>query len=273
ILIKKHNYKKHFVCVNINLIMVMSLNMSKYSIITLEEVSSTNSYAMEHIRFLDDKTVIFTMHQSDGRGRYDRKWVSDESENLYMSIVIKPENVDNYPVANLTQYLSIAVCNFLEKEFNLIPKIKWPNDILIDGYKISGILAESYIEKNKIAGIILGLGLNVNLHPETLKKIDQKAASLCVLKNKNYNVYVILEKILDYFFEHYNQFVKEGFIYIKDEYISRCNFLGKEITVKDGDIKRNYTALSINDNGLLIVKNELGNKIEIITGDILCTQI
>ncbi|MCD7780367.1 MAG: biotin--[acetyl-CoA-carboxylase] ligase [Candidatus Gastranaerophilales bacterium] len=253
--------------------MVVNLNMSKYSIITLEEVSSTNSYAMDNIRFFDDKTVIFTSHQTDGRGRYDRKWIGDESENLYMSVVIKPKDIENYPFANLTQYLSVAVCSFLEKEFNLNPKIKWPNDILIDGYKISGILAESYIEKNKIKGVVLGLGLNVNLPFKTLEKIDQKATSLSVIKNKNYNVETILEKILDSFFENYNQFIKEGFIYIKNEYVNRCDFLGKEITIKEANLKKNYTALSIKDNGLLVVKDELENEIEIITGDILCTQI
>ena len=153
---------------------MINSDMSKYSIVTLDEVHSTNSYALENIKFLDDSTVIYTARQLSGRGRYNRKWVCDDSDNIYMSIVLKPENVTSYPFPNLTQYLSVTVCKVLENDFNLKPAIKWPNDILVDECKISGILAESYMENNEVKGIVLGLGLNVNLKKETVEKIDQK---------------------------------------------------------------------------------------------------
>ena len=186
---------------------MLKQDMSKYSIITLEEVHSTNSYALENILSFDDKTVIFSPHQSLGRGRYNRKWISDNTENLYISFILKPENISNYPFANLTQYLSVILCDLLKQEFNLNPQIKWPNDILINGYKISGILAESYMENNRIKAIVLGLGLNVNLNQETIEKIDQKATSLYVLLNKNFNVENILNKLCDKFFQKYDDFI------------------------------------------------------------------
>ena len=88
-------------------------DMSKYTIVTLEEVHSTNSYALEFLPSFEDKTIIFTTHQTLGRVRYDRKWICDDSENLYMSIVLKPEKNQNYPFPNLTQYLSVSVCKVL----------------------------------------------------------------------------------------------------------------------------------------------------------------
>lgn len=249
---------------------MVNLNMSKYTIVTIEEVHSTNSYALEYLPSFENGTVIFTTHQTLGRGRYNRKWIGDESENLYMTIVLKPENINDYPFPNLTQYLSVAVCRVLEKEFGLAPKIKWPNDILVNGAKISGILAEADMANNRINGIVLGLGLNVNLKQDTVDMIDQKATSIALLKNKNYDSEKIARMICDEFFADYNEFIKFGFSLIKEEYVRRCNFLGHNITVRQAEEKKQYFAKSIDDEGLLIATDEQDRECRIITGDVLC---
>lgn len=248
---------------------MVNLDMSKYSIITLDEVHSTNSYALENVRFFDDKTVVYTTRQTAGRGRYKRRWICDDTENLYMSIILKPDS-DFFPYTNLTQYLSVIVSGCLEDEFDLKPEIKWPNDILIDGYKISGILAESYMQNNQIKAVILGLGLNVNLQKQTAERINQKATSLSILKNKNFDVEKIMKLICGKFFEAYADFEKEGFSVIKEDYIKKCGFLGKNITIKEEDIQKSYYAKAIDDEGLLIVEDEFGKECKIITGDVLC---
>lgn len=248
---------------------MVNLDMSKYSIITLEEVPSTNGYAIENVSFFDDGTIIYAPHQTAGRGRYKRKWIFDETENLYMSIVLKPDK-NSFPYANLTQYLSVVLCKFLEKNFDLTPEIKWPNDILVNGAKISGILAESCMQNNQIKAVILGLGLNVNLQRHTIEKIDQRATSLSVLKGQNFDCEKILRGICDIFFESYDEFAGKGFAFIKEDYIERCGFLGKNITIREDEIKKNYFAKAIDDEGLLIVNGEFNNECKIITGDVLC---
>lgn len=252
-----------------NLIMV-NLDMSKYTIVTLQEVQSTNSYALEHIRSFEDKNVVFTSHQTSGRGRYDRHWVCDETENIYMSIVLKPKNIIDYPFPNLTQYLSVALCKVLENEFSLKPSIKWPNDILVENAKISGILAESFSGNNQIKGIVLGLGLNVNLKKETLEKIDQNATSIGALTGKQYDVEKILRLVCDEFFKNYDAFIQGGFKYIKNEYVERCGFLGKNILIREAGQKKPYFAKSIDDEGLLVAVDTSDNECKIITGDVLC---
>ena len=249
---------------------MLKQDMSKYSIITLEEVHSTNSYALENILSFDDKTVIFSLHQTLGRGRYNRKWISDNSENLYLSFVFKPNNISNYPFANLTQYLSVVLCDLLNKDFNLKTQIKWPNDILVDGYKISGILAESYMENNQIKAIVLGLGLNVNLNKNTIELINQKATSLSVLLHKNFNVESILNRLCDMFFENYDEFVLKGFDFIKESYVEKCSFLGKNIIIREFNEEKHYFAKSIDSDGLLTVIDENNMESKIITGDVLC---
>ena len=244
--------------------------MSKYTKVFLDKVPSTNIYAIEQIGFLKDKTVLFTHKQTLGRGRYNRKWIADDTDNLYATFILKPDDIENYPFANLTQYLSLILCEFLEKEFKLKPNIKWPNDILVDGCKISGILAESYMESNKIKGLVLGLGLNVNLKTETLDLIDQKATSLSVLLGENFEIEPILDKLCDRFFENYDLFVKQGFSFIKERYEQRCNFIGKNIRIREMDETKEYFAKAIPDDGLLLVENDLGRESTIITGDLLC---
>ena len=244
--------------------------MSKYTIITLDEVHSTNSYALENILFLDDGTIVFTINQTNGRGRYNRNWVYDNSGNIYASFILKPKNSGNYPFTNLTQYLSVILCKFLENEFNIKPQIKWPNDILVNKAKISGILAETYTKNNKIEGIVLGLGLNVNMPKETLQKIDQRATSVFNETGKKFEPETILRSLADMFFEEYEQFELQGFNYIKEDYIKRCGFLGKSIIVKEAGQQKSYFAKSIDDEGLLLVKDEFNNECKIITGDVLC---
>lgn len=249
---------------------MINLDMSKYSIVVLDEVPSTNAYALENIDFFEEGTVIFTNHQTKGRGRFNRVWIGDDSDNIFMSLILKPKNIQNYPFSNLTQYLSVCICKFIEKEFNLLPQIKWPNDILVNNAKLSGILAETQVSNNKITAIVLGLGLNVNMNSESLNKIDQKATSVKLLTGENYNSETLLHQLLDVFFENYDNFVKNGFTFIKEDYLKRCHFLGKNILISENGEKKQYFAKSIDDDGLLIALNENNEECKIITGDILC---
>ncbi len=249
---------------------MINTEMPQYTIVTLDEVPSTNSYVLENMPYLDNGTIIYTSNQTAGRGRYNRHWVCDETDNIYMSFVLKPVNIKNYPFPNLTQYLTVCVCKILERDFNLAPVIKWPNDILVNNCKISGILAETGMKNNTVQGIALGLGLNVNMGKETLEKIDQKATSLSVLTGRNYNSEKIVRNICDEFFNNYSSFVEKGFNYIKDEYLKRCFFLGKNITISENGEKREYFAQAIDDNGFLTVKDKFNNQCKIVTGDVLC---
>lgn len=245
--------------------------MSDYTVVTLDKVNSTNAYALGFMASLEDKTVITALNQTEGRGRYNRKWIGDNSSNLYMTIVLKPESSVNYPYSNLTQYLSVVVCKILEKDFNIKADIKWPNDVLVNGCKIAGILAETSVKDNQISGIALGLGLNINLKRETIDKIDQKAVSMAVLKGCEFKTEEVLKRICDCFFADYDRFIKNGFEFIKDEYVKKCGFLGENITIREEN--KQYKAVDIDDEGLLLVKDDLDRVKKIITGDVLCAYV
>lgn len=230
-----------------------------------EEITSTNDYAKEHFAETDDKTVIYADNQTNGHGRLGRKWVSTNNNglNLYASLVLTPPKECAYN--NFTQYVSVVLCKVFE-EYGINANIKWPNDVLVNGLKICGILAERTSQMN---GFVIGLGVNLNLTKDEAESIDKPATSLNLLLNRKIERDEFLEKFCTEFEKNYDKFLKQSFEYIREDYLKRINFLGKEISVslnKDDKIKG--IAKDINAYGELVL--ELSDKKEqvIISGEI-----
>ena len=233
----------------------------------LEEVDSTNKYAKENLAKFEDKTVIYTSKQTAGRGRLERKWDFVGGENIYASIILKPEDKLKEVYSNLTQYLSVMISRTMES-YGVEPGIKWPNDVLINGRKVSGILAESVLEKDNLAGIILGFGINLNCAENNLSKIDKPATSLNIELGKNIERDSFLSELLNRFFLLYDRFIEEGFSLIKDEYMRRAVFLNNTITVRTFDKEVTGLAVGVTDKGALRLK-EKNKELVFLAGDIL----
>lgn len=230
-----------------------------------EKITSTNDYAKEHFSELEDKTIICADNQTNGHGRLGRKWVStnDNGLNLYASLVLKPPK--ECPYNNFTQYVSVVLCNVLGS-YNVKSNIKWPNDVLVNGLKICGILAERTSQMN---GFVIGIGVNLNLSKEETESMDKPATSLNLLLGKKIDRDEFSEKFCTEFEKNYDNFLKNGFEYIRDEYLKRTDFLGKEIAVSiNRDEKIKGIAKDINNDGELVL--ELSDKKEkiIISGEI-----
>lgn len=232
-----------------------------------EELNSTNTYAREHMEELSDMSFVYCNRQTHGKGRLDRVWVSQNSRNLYLTIVLKPQ-APNFPYVNLTQYLCVVVCTVL-KEYGVVPQIKWPNDILINGKKIAGILAQTSTFGHKVKGVALGIGVNLNLSEQEINSIDKPAASLNLEVGKDIDRDEFLRKLAIAFEQDYEKFSKGGFEFIEHDYLRQACFLNKEITV-------NTTAKSLcgrvkaltQDGALLLCDNETKNDIVITMGEI-----
>ncbi len=165
-----------------------------HNILHFPQIPSTNTYAMENLVSLPDRQVIIADKQTDGRGRFERKWVSDIIGNVYMSIVLK-----NISLENLTPYMAQVICGVLES-YGVNPVIKKPNDVMVDGKKIAGVLSQSSTRGDKPNGIVIGIGVNLNLTGSDLEKIDQPATSLNLLVGGPVNRDCFIEKLLDDFF-------------------------------------------------------------------------
>lgn len=238
-------------------------------VITLEEADSTNVYAKSNLAALEDKTIIHALRQTSGRGRLSRQWVDLGDGNLFISFVLKPSDIFKEVYSNLTQYLSVILCELLE-EYGLAPQIKWPNDVLINGKKIAGILSETVMQGNSFKGLVLGIGVNLNAKKEDTDNIPNKAVTALNLElNKEVDMYKFLQELSEKFFAHYDDFLNKGFEFIKSGYILRASFLDTEVCVQVlNDIKRGI-AKAVNDSGELVLEND-GKQFVLTIGDILC---
>ncbi len=235
----------------------------------LESVDSTNKYAKEHLSQLEDKTIIYTSNQTAGRGRMERKWDFVGEENIYATIILKPTDEMKEVYSNLTQYLCVVLVEVLE-EYNIYPpKIKWPNDIRINGKKISGILAEAVFDKDKLQGLILGFGVNLNCKEEAITSINQAATSLNIETGMEIDREIFLKKVLDKFCLRYDKFIEEGFLLIREDYIRRAEFLNKEVTVRVFDKEIQGVAKDVTENGALKLLDKNNYEHILLIGDIL----
>ena len=165
------------------------------NILNLESVDSTNTYAADHFDSLGDGVLVVAETQTSGHGRLGRKWHSPRG-NIYASFVMKELFGEPF---HATMVSSLAVLSVLN---DLVPGhgayIKWPNDIFIGDRKLSGVLCEGVLRAGALAGIICGIGVNVNLPEEELNRIGQPATSLLAQTKCKINLKIFAEKLAVY---------------------------------------------------------------------------
>ena len=160
-------------------------------LILFESLPSTNTWAMQHANDLQHGDVVATNHQTAGKGRFTRQWVSPPGSCLTLSIVFKTENLP-IPPSLLGPVGALAGREALEKH-SISAKLKWPNDVIVSGKKIAGILSECDSDT-----IVLGIGLNVNLADEALSKMElmQPATSISIETGANHDIDSLRSELL-----------------------------------------------------------------------------
>ncbi len=235
-------------------------------------LDSTNLFAKKNIEKFNDKSVIYCDIQTNGRGRFDRKWLSNRKDNIFLSFILKPQekNILKLPLTNLTQYLCVVLAKVIET-YNVLTQIKWPNDVLINEHKISGILAECVWSGKDFRGLVLGVGVNLNYEKEDFVNIEQKATSLNLEIGQKINRDEFLKKLVDEFFKNYDDFLQIGFPLIRKEYVKRFLYLNCEICVNILNNKINGKIKTINNDGTLdIVEKETLCVRRVNIGDLTC---
>lgn len=178
--------------------------------IHFESIDSTNSWAKRNALSLDraEVTCVSADCQTAGRGRLHRTWISPAGVNLYVSFCFFIP-ADKECLFQVGQLLGLSTADLLHKHgFHV--RLKWPNDLLIEGKKIGGILCETLAMENQLC-VIVGLGLNVNMEREALDLIDQPATSLFIVSEKKYAISQLLEELTHLFNRHLEKFLAAGF--------------------------------------------------------------
>ncbi len=209
----------------------MSFNIQWYS--SLKSTNEEMKKILSSGNKLKNYSIVATYDQTNGTGRFDRKWISFPNSNLCFSIFIESEK-DIKRIPSLTMSSALAVNDFL-KSYGVKSNLKWPNDVLVENKKICGILSEHINNpKNNIKGVIIGIGLNVNLTTNELNTIDQPATSMLVECNKSF----LLDNILESLCENLNFWIKKweinpSFKTIKQNWINCSEEIGNTISIKD----------------------------------------
>ncbi len=225
-------------------------------LVCVDETDSTNALAKRE-KGCPDGTVFVAKKQTNGRGRSGKEWNSDDENALYMSILLKPQmSLDK--ISKLTLVFGMAVFNALKNYADV--GIKWPNDIILNSKKVSGIMCEISTDGEKIDYVICGVGVNVN-NEHFSKELEDIATSLKIEIGRDFEIAEIASEILNEFELLYSDFLENGLNNIINDYRSNCITLSKEVRVIINSVETQAYVLDITDDGALLVRTDDGDKI------------
>jgi BirA family biotin operon repressor/biotin-[acetyl-CoA-carboxylase] ligase len=212
-------------------------------------------------------TVVIAEEQTKGRGRLGRTWVSPPFRNLYISIILRPP-ITATEAAQLTLVAGVAVA---EAVCDWAPQvaIKWPNDIVIDGRKVAGILTEMEADDGRVHFVILGIGVNLNSAPEDFPPaLRDTAGALCAAAGRPIDRVACAERLLSRLEERYDLFVSEGFAAIRPLWESRSCLTGRQVETDAGGQRCHAVVTGIADDGTLLLRGPAGQELRVVAGDV-----
>ena len=223
-------------------------------ILYFDSIDSTNTKAQELAeKGYPSGTLVVADKQIAGKGRRGRNWESPSGCGIFMTLMLKPDiNPNN--ASMLTLVSALAVAKALADITGKDAKIKWPNDIVIDGRKVCGILTEMSAQFDYINNIVIGIGINVN-NSSFPEEISATASSLRLLSGgKKYRRAEIIEKIMEYFEKYYSIFLEtEDLSALVNEYDAMLVNMKKQVKVLDPKEPFEGKAMGITKTGELIV--------------------
>jgi BirA family biotin operon repressor/biotin-[acetyl-CoA-carboxylase] ligase len=234
----------------------------------LREVTSTNDIARGlATEGANEGLIVVSELQAEGRGRRGREWTSPVG-GLWFSVILRPK-VHARHVAKLGLLASVAVAKAICRLYGLETSVKWPNDVLLVGKKVCGILTEGEIRDQKIGYAVLGIGVNADFNVQALPvHVRQVATTLRHQLKKEIEREVLLSELLKEIEFQYNMFEEQKFDVILEDWRSLASFLGSDITVQaDGEIVQGL-AVGINNDGALVVRLGDGTMRSLTSGDI-----
>lgn len=214
-------------------------------------------------------TVVLADSQSGGKGRLGRVWSSPPGVNLYCSVILRP-SIRPYEAPQLTFLSAVAAARAIGRTMALKPQIKWPNDLLIGGRKVAGLLNEMSAETDAINFVILGLGVNLNMtagqFPPDLR---HPASSLLLETGRKVARMEFAAIMLEELDRLYSGFLSHGFAQVREEWQEHCNANGRELVVGDNgaEVARGMFG-GIDGDGALLLRRPDGTIERILSGDV-----
>ena len=232
-------------------------------VICYPQLTSTMDAARQEARQgAAEGTVIITDEQTVGKGRIKRRWLSPKG-SISLSVILYPRLVH---LPNLIMVASLAVVHSIQEVTGLDCQLKWPNDILINGRKVCGILAESDMRGNRVAHAIIGIGINANLRLADFREIPPGATSLLDELGREVSRLDIIRSLLAHLERLYLALPEGDIVY--REWRDKLVTLGKRVQVKSGTDTLDGIAESVARDGSLILRHQDGSTTQVVAGDV-----
>ncbi len=222
-----------------------------------EELSSTNTFLMDKQNgYNESGTVVLAEKQTSGKGRKDRVWCSAPDSNLTFSILLTKDKflTSNSSLINFAASLSVAFS--IENLYQLKTELKWPNDVLLEGKKTSGILIEATSQGNKIERFVIGIGINVN-QPSFQGTFNYPPTSIRNELGRNVEREKLLAEILNNF-ELLLEMIKKNKSEVINDWKSKCKMIGERISIVENDSEKFGIFYDIDEEGFLLLKTKDG---------------
>jgi len=239
------------------------------SLICLKETESTNAVAFKMAeKGAPEGTVVIADSQTAGKGRLGRVWLSPAGVNLYCSVVLRPP-ISPVAACQLTFLSVVAVARAIENCTSLKPQIKWPNDILINGKKVAGLLNEMNAETEKVNFVVLGIGVNLNVRLSDLGcELRHPATSLLEEGGVEVDRAVFARSLLTELDRLYDGFLREGDGPVRAEWMERSSISGRSVRVSCGARAFTGVVQGVDSFGALLVLLTDGTLETVLSGDV-----
>lgn len=238
------------------------------TVVFREELDSTNDEAMRLAHAgTPEGTLVICDYQNRGRGRLDRNWFAPRGTSLLMSVIFRPE-LAAHQVHRLTMSCGLALVDAIEQVTGLHVDLKWPNDVVIAGSKLGGILTAIEVKGSGVEFAIVGMGLNVNLDPELLPEgLSMPATSLHHELGAEVARLPLLHALLGRIEERYSALIAGASPH--NEWAGRLTTLGKPVTVHGIGPVVEGVAEGVDEDGALLVRLADGRVETVVAGDVL----
>lgn len=239
----------------------------------LDTTVSTQENAMRLAeRGAAEGTLVIAEEQTGGRGRQGRKFFSPSGQGIWMSVILRPQQPLQY-TPQLTLLVGVAVCRAVRRITGVAAVIKWPNDLLIDGRKVCGILLESAVEDQRTRYCIAGIGIDVNLdatdYPVELQNI---ATSLKEATGAHVDRTALIAAVMEELENLYTLYGEEGFKSIGVMWEALSAIVGRRVSVKDNGQAIEGTVEGLDASGALLVRRSDGSLATLFAGDVQMNQ-
>jgi BirA family biotin operon repressor/biotin-[acetyl-CoA-carboxylase] ligase len=238
-------------------------------IICLTKTDSTNLIAFSlGEQGAEEGTVVTAEEQIHGKGRLGRHWESPAGVNLYCSIILRPSLLP-LKAPQFAFLSAVAVAKAIEALTPLKPRIKWPNDVLVNGLKVSGLLNEMSAETDKINFIVLGVGVNINMRRDQFTGVLRHPASSLMLESGRLVDRVeFTREFLAVLDSLYDDYLRHGITAIREEWLSRSALMGKNVRVTFQNTESVGIASGLDDDGALLIEHTDGRIEKVLAGDV-----